>query len=140
MRAGNPRVRRCARQPRAQFMGASHPGAELHPMRLAKYLAARGVTSRRSAERLIQAGRVSINGATVTDPARSVTEGEAIAVDGSSLPPHEPHVVYVVNKPAGVVSTASDPQGRPTVVDLIQSPARLYPVGRLDIDTTGLIL
>ena len=109
-------------------------------MRLAKYLAARGVASRRSAERLIQAGRVSVNGATVTDPARSVTGGEAIAVDGSSVPPQEPHVVYAVNKPAGVVSTASDPQGRPTVVDLIESPARLYPVGRLDIDTTGLIL
>src|SRR5689334_10008154 len=115
-------------------------GAKLRTMRLAKYLAARGVASRRSAERLIQAGRVSVNGATVTDPACSVTGGEAIAVDGCSVPPQKPHVVYAVNKPAGVVSTASDPHGRPTVVDLIESPARLYPVGRLDIDTTGLIL
>jgi 23S rRNA pseudouridine2605 synthase len=109
-------------------------------MRLAKYLASRGVASRRAAERLIQAGRVSIDGVTVTDPARSVTDDQAIVVDGSPLPPKELHVVYAVNKPAGVVSTASDPQGRPTVVGLVESPTRLYPVGRLDIDTTGLIL
>jgi 23S rRNA pseudouridine2605 synthase len=109
-------------------------------MRLAKYLASRGVASRRAAERLIQAGRVSIDGVTVTDPARSVTDDETIAVDGSALPPKELHVVYAVNKPAGVVSTASDPQGRQTVVGLVDSPTRLYPVGRLDIDTTGLIL
>ena len=109
-------------------------------MRLAKYLASRGVASRRAAERLIQAGRVSIDGVTVPDPARSVTDDETIAVDGSPLPPKELHVVYAVNKPAGVVSTVSDPQGRPTVVGLVESPTRLYPVGRLDIDTTGLIL
>ena len=109
-------------------------------MRLAKYLASRGVASRRAAERLIRAGRVSIDGVPVLDPARSVTDDETIAVDGSPLPPKELHVVYAVNKPAGVVSTASDPQGRPTVVGLVESPTRLYPVGRLDIDTTGLIL
>ena len=109
-------------------------------MRLAKYLASRGVASRRAAERLIEAGRVSIDGLTVMDPARSVTDDETIAVDGSRHAPKELHAVYAVNKPAGVVSTASDPQGRPTVVGLVESPARLYPVGRLDIDTTGLIL
>lgn len=109
-------------------------------MRLAKYLASRGVASRRAAERLIQAGRVSIDGTTITDPARSVSCSEEVVVDGVSVPPQQRPVVYAVNKPAGVVSTASDPQGRPTVVDLVQSSARLYPVGRLDIDTTGLIL
>jgi 23S rRNA pseudouridine2605 synthase len=109
-------------------------------MRLAKYLSSRGVASRRAAERLIEAGRVSIDGETVTDPARTVTDDDAIAVDGSMVPPKQMHVVYAVNKPAGVVSTASDPQGRPTVIDLVESRARLYPVGRLDIDTTGLIL
>jgi 23S rRNA pseudouridine2605 synthase len=109
-------------------------------VRLAKYLAHRGVASRRAAERLIETGRVSIDGLTATDPARSVTDDETIAVDGSPLPPKEQHVVYALNKPAGVVSTASDPQGRPTVVGLVESPARLYPVGRLDIETTGLIL
>lgn len=109
-------------------------------MRLAKYLSSRGVASRRAAERLIQAGCVSIDGATVTDPARSVSGAEEVAVDGSPVPREQPPVVFAVNKPAGVVSTARDPQGRPTVVDLVDSPARLYPVGRLDIDTTGLIL
>ncbi|MGN6170050.1 MAG: pseudouridine synthase, partial [Solirubrobacteraceae bacterium] len=115
-------------------------GRETSGMRLAKYLASRGVASRRAAERLIQAGRVSIDGTTVADPARSVTDYETVAVDGTPVPPKERHVVYAVNKPAGVVSTASDPQGRSTVVDLVDSSARLYPVGRLDIDTTGLIL
>jgi 23S rRNA pseudouridine2605 synthase len=109
-------------------------------MRLVKYLSSRGVASRRAAERLIGAGRVSIDGAVVTDPARSVSSGEEVAVDGFPIPPEQVPMVYAVNKPAGVVSTASDPQGRPTVVGLVESPARLYPVGRLDIDTTGLIL
>jgi 23S rRNA pseudouridine2605 synthase len=109
-------------------------------MRLAKYLSSRGIASRRAAERLIRAGRVSIDGATVTDPARSVSGSEEIAVDRAPVPSQQPPVVYAVNKPAGVISTASDPQGRRTVVDLVDSPARLYPVGRLDIDTTGLIL
>jgi 23S rRNA pseudouridine2605 synthase len=109
-------------------------------MRLAKYLASRGVASRRAAERLVEAGRVSVDGALVTDPARSVTGGEEVAVDGSPVPAARAPVVYAVNKPAGVVSTAHDPQGRPTVVELVDSPARLYPVGRLDLETTGLIL
>ena len=109
-------------------------------MRLAKYLSARGLASRRAAERLIQAGRVSIDGATVTDPARSVSGGEQIVVDGAPVAAKQQLVVYAVNKPVGVVSTASDPQGRPTVVELVDRPPRLYPVGRLDIDTTGLIL
>lgn len=109
-------------------------------MRLAKYLSSCGVASRRAAERLIRAGRVSIDGATITDPARSVSGSEEIAVDRAPVPPQHSPLVYAVNKPAGVVSTASDPQGRPTVVDLVDSPVRLYPVGRLDIDTTGLIL
>ena len=109
-------------------------------MRLAKYLAYRRVASRRAAERLIQEGRVSVDGTTVVDPARPVSGRETVAVDGSPVPPPLPPVVYALNKPAGVVSTARDPQGRPTVVELVESPARLYPVGRLDIDTTGLIL
>lgn len=109
-------------------------------MRLAKYLASRGVASRRAAEELIRAGVVSVDGATVTDPAVAVGGGEEVEIGGSRLPAEQPPVVYAVNKPAGVVSTARDPQGRPTVVELVDSPGRLYPVGRLDIDTTGLIL
>lgn len=108
-------------------------------MRLAKYLAHAGVASRRAAEGLIAAGRVTVGGEPVTDPARDVDETSGVAVDGRSVG-REPREVHALNKPAGVVSTAHDPQGRPTVVELVPSQRRLYPVGRLDADTTGLIL
>ena len=110
-------------------------------MRLTKYLANAGVASRRASEPMIRAGRVTLNGETVTDPARDVGPNDAVAVDGAAVNPavHE-RVVYALNKPAGVVSTARDPQGRPTVVTMVPQTERLYPVGRLDIDTTGLIL
>src|SRR4051794_35365697 len=106
-------------------------------VRLAKYLAHSGVASRRAAEKLIAAGRVSVDGAVVTDPAFDVSSG--VSVDGSPVAP-EPREVYALNKPAGVVSTAHDPQGRRTVTALVPSERRLYPVGRLDADSTGLIL
>jgi 23S rRNA pseudouridine2605 synthase len=109
-------------------------------MRLAKFLATAGVASRRASEQLIRDGRVTVDGREVTDPARDVDAQHAVALDGSPIAPVAERVVYVVNKPAGVVSTASDPQDRPTVVSLVPSALRLYPVGRLDIDTTGLIL
>jgi 23S rRNA pseudouridine2605 synthase len=110
-------------------------------MRLAKFLANSGVASRRAAEEIIRSGRVTVGGETVLDPARDVDANSNVAVDGNQVgaAPQE-LVVYAVNKPRGVVSTASDPQGRPTVVALVKSPQRLYPVGRLDADTTGLIL
>ena len=109
-------------------------------MRLVKHLAHAGVASRRAAERLIAAGRVTVEGEVVTDPARDVSENDAVAVDGEHVR-SERRVVYAVNKPRGVVSTAADTHGRPTVVDLVPSEARrLYPVGRLDTDTTGLLL
>jgi 23S rRNA pseudouridine2605 synthase len=110
-------------------------------MRLAKYLAAAGVASRRAAEVLVREGRVSVDGATVTDPASDVDgRKHVVVVDGKRVPGAADRVVYAVHKPPGVVSTARDPQGRPTVVSLVPSPLRLYPIGRLDIDTTGLIL
>src|ERR1700733_15074423 len=110
-------------------------------MRLAKYLANSGVASRRASDPIIRAGRVTLNGVTVTDPARDVGPGDAGAGDGEpAAHGHTDRVVYVLNKPAGVVSTARDPQGRPTVVTMVPQTERLYPVGRLDIDTTGLIL
>jgi 23S rRNA pseudouridine2605 synthase len=109
-------------------------------VRLVKYLAHAGVASRRAAERMVAEGRVTLEGAVVTDPARDVAEGAVVAVDGEPLAGSEPRVVYALNKPAGVVSTASDPQGRPTVTELVPEQARLYPVGRLDVDVTGLIL
>jgi 23S rRNA pseudouridine2605 synthase len=109
-------------------------------MRLAKHLAHAGVASRRAAEVLVGEGRVTVDGAIVTDPARDVTGEEAIAVDGEAVRAAGARVVYAVNKPVGVVSTARDTHGRRTVVDLVRSAERLYPVGRLDADTTGLIL
>jgi 23S rRNA pseudouridine2605 synthase len=108
-------------------------------MRLAKFLAHAGVASRRSAERLVADGRVSVGGEVVTDPARDVDESSDVRFDGEAVGA-EPRVVFAVNKPAGVVSTAKDTHGRPTVVSLVPSERRLYPVGRLDAETTGLIL
>jgi 23S rRNA pseudouridine2605 synthase len=110
-------------------------------MRLAKYLAHAGVASRRAAEEIVRAGRVTVAGAVVTDPARDVDETSCVAVDGRSVGGAEERVVVMLNKPPGVVSTARDTHGRRTVLDLVRvRGARLYPVGRLDADTTGLIL
>ncbi len=110
-------------------------------MRLAKYLAHAGVASRRSAEALIAAGRVSVEQEIVTDPAREVGEDSRVALDGRPLAGPEPRVLYALNKPVGVVSTARDTHGRPTVLELVPACGlRLYPVGRLDIDSSGLIL
>ena len=108
-------------------------------MRLAKYLARSGVASRRASERLISEGRVAVDGEVVTDPARDVNDHADVTFDGRPVAP-EGFEVWVLNKPAGVVSTARDTHGRPTVVELVDSEQRLYPVGRLDADTTGLIL
>ena len=80
-----------------------------------------------------------VDGKVVTDPARDVDERNEVLVDGVPAAP-EPLEHYVVNKPAGVVCTAHDPEGRPKVTDMVDSAARLYPVGRLDVDSTGLVL
>jgi 23S rRNA pseudouridine2605 synthase len=109
-------------------------------MRLAKYLAHSGVASRRAAADIIRAGRVRVDGAYELDPAREITT-ERVELDGAPLTGPEDLVVYALNKPMGVVSTARDSHGRRTVVQLIpEETRRLYPVGRLDAPTTGLIL
>jgi 23S rRNA pseudouridine2605 synthase len=108
-------------------------------MRLAKYLAHAGVASRRASEQIVAARRVTVAGKVVTDPARDVDDSSDVAVDGRPVAP-EQRETYALNKPSGVVSTAQDTHGRPTVTDLVDSDRRLYPVGRLDADTTGLIL
>ncbi len=108
-------------------------------MRLAKFLAHSGVASRRKAEELIAAGRVRVGGRVVTDPARDVHAESGVDVDGRPVNP-EPREVWILNKPAGVVSTAREPGRRQAVTELVPSQRRLYPVGRLDADTTGLIL
>ena len=108
-------------------------------MRLAKFLAHGGIASRRLSERIVEQGRVTVAGEVVTDPARDVGEGDDVRVDGSPVGV-EAREVWAVNKPAGVVSTAKEPGARPAVVSLVESRARLYPVGRLDADSTGLLL
>jgi 23S rRNA pseudouridine2605 synthase len=108
-------------------------------LRLAKFLAHGGVASRRKAEEIVAKGVVTVDGEVVTDPARDVGEGSDVRVNGSPVGA-EVREVWAVNKPAGVVSTAREPGDRPAVVELVDSPARLYPVGRLDADSTGLLL
>jgi pseudouridine synthase len=108
------------------------------PVRLNRYLASAGVGSRRAVDELIRAGRVTVNGQ-MGELGSAVGEGDVVAVDGRPVAPQE--LAYLMlHKPPGVVTTARDPQGRRTVVDLVESPQRVYPVGRLDRDTTGLLL
>jgi len=104
-----------------------------------KVLARLGVGSRRVCEDLIRDGRVTINGqiATIGD---KVTESDELAVDGAVLSTKPDAVTYLLNKPTGVVSTASDTHGRSTVVELVPTEPRVFPVGRLDMDTEGLLL
>jgi len=108
-------------------------------VRLAKFLAHGGVASRRKAEEIIGKGLVTVDGEVVTEPARDVNEGDDVRVNGEPVGA-EAREVWAVNKPAGVVSTAREPGSRPAVVELVETKARLYPVGRLDADTTGLLL
>ena len=107
--------------------------------RLQKIIAESGYCSRRKAEELISAGRVSVNGAIIDELGFKASFDDDIKIDGVSLSKEE-KVVYLLNKPKNVISSASDDKGRTCVVDLIDSEYRLYPMGRLDYDTTGLIL
>ena len=107
-------------------------------MRLNAYLARTGVASRRGADELIKRGRVRVNGVT-GELNTFVNEGDVVDLDGRLLVPQR--IAYVLlHKPPGVVTTASDPHGRPTVVDLVEHDSRVVPVGRLDADTTGALL
>jgi 23S rRNA pseudouridine2605 synthase len=106
-------------------------------MRLNAYLARAGVASRRGAEDLIRAGRVRVNGA-VAGLATFVEQRDSVEVDGTRVEP-EPLTYVLLHKPAGVVTTARDPHGRPTVVELVGHLRRVVPVGRLDADTTGAL-
>ena len=119
--------------------GLAATTASFAAVRLVKYLAHSGVASRRRAEVLIAGGRVTVGGEVVTDPDRDVDEASGVEVDGRPVAP-EPREVWVLHKPAGVVSTAREPGRRKAVTHLVRSPWRLYPVGRLDADSTGLIL
>ena len=111
--------------------------------RLNKILAQAGVASRRTAEEMIAAGRVAVDGKVMNQPGDAADPAtQKITIDGKPLPPPEHKEYWMINKPAGVVSTVSDPQGRRTVLSLLppEAAGRLYPVGRLDYDSEGLLL
>jgi 23S rRNA pseudouridine2605 synthase len=108
--------------------------------RLQKVLAARGWGSRRTCEELIAAGRVTVNGEPAALGRRVDPEHDLIEVDGAAVGTKPGLVHYLLNKPGGVVTTAKDPHGRPTVVELVPTEPRVFPVGRLDADTEGLLL
>ena len=110
-------------------------------MRLQKYLAGCGAASRRKCEEFITAGRVTVNGAVVTELGTQVEEGDAVTLDGKPMLPEEKKYYILYHKPMGEVCTASDPHGRATVLDRFRDfPVRLFPVGRLDFDSEGLLL
>ncbi len=111
-------------------------------MRLQKYLASCGVASRRNAEKLIADGHISVNGNTVTEMGFQVDElSDIVLVDGVQVRPEEEKHYIAYNKPVGEVTTAYDPEGRQTVLDRFRNyPVRLFPVGRLDYDSEGLLL
>ena len=110
-------------------------------MRLQKYLASCGVASRRNAEKLIAEGHVTVDGVRITEMGVQVEEGQIICVDGREVKPEAEKHYILYHKPAGEVTTVSDPEGRKTVLDHFRDyPVRLYPVGRLDYDSEGLLL
>ena len=110
-------------------------------MRLQKYLASCGVASRRTAEKLIAEGHVTVDGQKITEMGVQVEDGQVICVDGKRVQPEGGKHYIMYHKPAGEVTTVSDPEGRATVLDRFRDyPVRLYPVGRLDYDSEGLLL
>ncbi len=108
--------------------------------RLQKVIANRGYCSRRKAEELIANGQVKVDGVVIRDMGFKVSGDVAIEIAGQSLKDTEDKVYYLLNKPRGVVTTTSDDKHRETVIDLIDTTKRIYPVGRLDYDTTGVLL
>lgn len=115
-------------------------GQESEPERLQKLLARAGFGSRRACEELISAGRVTVDGELARLGARADPRRQRIELDGIAVVVRDDFVYYLLNKPVGVVTTASDPQGRTTVLDLVPAEPRVFPVGRLDNDTTGLLV
>jgi len=114
--------------------------ASLEGERLQKLLARAGYGSRRVCEILIAEGRVTVNGRVAELGNRVNPEVDLICVDGAMAPLAQSRVYYLLNKPAGIITTASDPQGRPTVLSMVTSNVRIFPVGRLDMNTEGLLL
>lgn len=109
-------------------------------MRINKYIALSGIASRRNAEILIKNGDVTVNGRVCLNLATDITEDDSVSVKGKVLLPPEEYQYYMLNKPKGYVSTVSDDKGRKSVIDLIKTSARIFPVGRLDYQTEGLLI
>lgn len=107
--------------------------------RLQKIISASGICSRRKAENLITNGEVTVNGEVITELGTKVSGDDDIRINGKKLS-SEPKVYYLLNKPRNVISSTSDKEGRKTVIDLINTKLKIYPIGRLDYDTTGLII
>lgn len=108
--------------------------------RLQKVLARAGLGSRRAVEEMIQRGRIAVNGTTARLGQRVDPSKDKVEVDGSGVPLDVGLVHYLLNKPTGVVTTAADPRGRTTVLDLVELPARVWPAGRLDVDSEGALI
>ena len=109
-------------------------------MRINQYIASAGVTSRRKADELVADGKVKVNGAVLTTPGYHVGEGDIVEVNGVRITPAERKVYYLLNKPAGYVTSTADKEGRPLVTELVPDEVRVFPVGRLDLNTTGLLI
>lgn len=109
-------------------------------MRINKYLSSCGIDSRRKCEKLVTDGRVKVNGKTVTELAVDIKDGDHVEVDGRAVSQVQRKVYIMLNKPKGCVCTAKDDKGRKTVLDFVNVKERIFPVGRLDYDTEGLLL
>ena len=109
-------------------------------MRINQYIASAGLTSRRKADEMISEGRVKVNGAVLTSPGYHVQDGDVVEVDGNAIAPAAKKVYYLLNKPAGYVTSTSDEEGRPVVTELVPDDIRVFPVGRLDYNTRGLLI
>lgn len=109
-------------------------------MRINQYIAAAGVCSRRKADELIEEGRVKVNGEVLRAMGYHVEDGDIVEVDGRRIEPESKKVYYLLNKPAGYVTSTADKEGRPLVTELVPDEVRVFPVGRLDFNTSGLLI
>jgi len=109
-------------------------------MRLNKYLAQSGIASRRGSDHLIKAATITINNIVVTDPAYDIKENDIVKYDGKNIQINNKTIVLMFNKPMGIITTMNDPQNRLSVADLLPKENRVFPIGRLDKNTTGLLL
>lgn len=109
-------------------------------MRINKYIASAGVTSRRKADELIEAGKVKVNGKVLENPGYQVSDGDLVEVDGVAIKPASKLVYYLLNKPCGFVTSTADKEGRRVVTELVPDEIRVFPVGRLDYNTSGLLI